>query len=84
MRIAVVLLALVAAPAAAQHAHHTPYAGLEARPIKALSADLKAAEANAKKIAKEVAAEETKLKQLTAEAEKTRTVSAAVVRQSKL
>jgi WD40 repeat protein len=52
--------------------------------IKALSTELKAAEANVKKIAKEVAAEETKLRQLTAEAEKTRTVSAAVVRQSKL
>lgn len=46
MRLPVFLLALAAAPAAAQHAHHTPYAGLEARPIKALSeqqvADLKA------------------------------------------
>ena len=46
MRVAIVLLVLAAVPAAAQHAHHTPYAGLESRPIKALSeqqlADLKA------------------------------------------
>ena len=52
--------------------------------IKALSAELKTAEANAKKLAKDLAAEEAKLKQLTAEAEKTRTVSTAVVQQSKL
>ena len=52
--------------------------------IKTLSAELKTAEANAKKLAKDLAAEEAKLKQLTAEAEKTRTVSTAVVQQSKL
>jgi hypothetical protein len=52
--------------------------------IKTLSAELKTAEANAKKLASDLAAEEAKLKQLTAEAEKTRTVSTAVVRQSKL
>jgi Spy/CpxP family protein refolding chaperone len=46
MRAALALMLLAAAPAAAQHAHHAPYAGHEARPIKALSeqqvADLKA------------------------------------------
>ena len=52
--------------------------------IKALAAELKTAEANAKKLAGDLAAEEAKLKQLTAEAERTRTASTAVVRQSRL
>ena len=52
--------------------------------IKALSAELKTAEATAKKLAGDLAAEEAKLKQLTAEAEKTRTISTAPVQQSKL
>lgn len=52
--------------------------------IKTLTAELKTADANAKKLAKDLAAEEAKLKQLTAEAEKTRAVSTAVVQQSKL
>ena len=52
--------------------------------IKALSVELKAAEANAKKLAKDLAAEEAKLKQLTAEAEKTQTISTVAVQQSKL
>jgi chromosome segregation ATPase len=52
--------------------------------IKTVSAELKTAEANEKKLASDLAAEEAKLKQLTAEAEKTRTVSTAAVQQSKL
>ena len=52
--------------------------------IKTLSGELKTAEANAKKLAKDLAAEEAKLKQLTAEAEKTRTAPTAVLQQSKL
>ena len=46
MRFLAFAAVLAALPAAAQHAHHGPYSGLEARPIKALSeqqvADLKA------------------------------------------
>lgn len=37
MRCAIAGLLLAATPAAAQHAHHVPSAGLETRPIKALS-----------------------------------------------
>jgi hypothetical protein len=52
--------------------------------IKALSAEIKTAEATVKKAAKDLAAEEAKLKQLTAEADKVRTASAGGVQQSKL
>jgi chromosome segregation ATPase len=52
--------------------------------IKTLTAELKSAGESAKKLAKDLAAEEAKLKQLTAEADKTRTASAALAQQSKL
>jgi hypothetical protein len=52
--------------------------------IKSLGAEVKTAEATVKKLAKDLAAEEAKLKQLTAEAEKVRTASAGGVQQSKL
>jgi predicted nucleic acid-binding Zn-ribbon protein len=52
--------------------------------IKTLSAEVKTAESDVKKIAKDLAAEEAKLKQLTAEADKVRTASVGAVQQSKL
>jgi predicted nucleic acid-binding Zn-ribbon protein len=52
--------------------------------IKTLSTEIKTAEATVKKVAKDLAAEEAKLKQLTAEAEKVRTASVGAVQQSKL
>jgi hypothetical protein len=52
--------------------------------IKTLAAEIKTGEATVKKIAKDLAAEEARLKQLTAEAEKVRTASVGGVQQSKL
>ena len=52
--------------------------------IKALSAELKTAEGSVKKVAKDLAAEEAKLKQLTEAADKVRTASVGAGQQSKL
>jgi hypothetical protein len=52
--------------------------------IKTLTAEIKTVETGAGKAAKDLAAEEAKLKQLTADADKVRTASAGAVQQSKL
>lgn len=52
--------------------------------IKTLTAELKNAELNVKKLAKDLATEEAKLKQITAEADKMRTASVGPDQQSKL